>query len=128
MNLLFKPQNYTTVSPYLIVAGADQTIAFLVRVFGAVELRRDTYSSGKINHAEVQIDDTTIMLADEGGGWPAVASNVNVYVPDVDQTYRPALEARAESVQEPVKKQDADKRGGIKDSGGTTWWIATKVE
>jgi hypothetical protein len=31
-------------------------------------------------------------------------------------------------VQEPVKKDDADKRGGVKDSGGTTWWIATKVE
>jgi hypothetical protein len=31
-------------------------------------------------------------------------------------------------VQEPVKKEDADKRGGVKDPGGTTWWIATQVE
>ena len=39
-----------------------------------------------------------------------------------------ALEADAASVQEPVKKEDEDKRGGVKDAGGTTWWIATKVE
>ena len=51
-----------------------------------------------------------------------------VYVKDVDATYRRALDAGAVSIQEPVKKQDEDKRGGVKDGGGTTWWIATKVE
>jgi uncharacterized glyoxalase superfamily protein PhnB len=50
-----------------------------------------------------------------------------IYVRDVDTTYRRALEAGAVSVQEPVRKQDEDKRGGVKDSGGTTWWIATKA-
>ena len=25
------------------------------------------------------------------------------------------------------QKDDADKRGGVRDAGGTTWWIATKV-
>ena len=48
--------------------------------------------------------------------------------PYVDATYRRALTAGATSVQKPVKKEDADKRGGVKDPGGTTWWIATKVE
>jgi PhnB protein len=52
---------------------------------------------------------------------------VHVYVRDVDATYRRALEAGATSVQEPRKKDDEDKRGGVKDAGGTTWWIATKV-
>jgi uncharacterized glyoxalase superfamily protein PhnB len=52
---------------------------------------------------------------------------VHVYVRDVDATYRRALEAGATSVQEPVQKGDPDKRGGVKDAGGTTWWIATKV-
>ena len=27
-----------------------------------------------------------------------------------------------------MKKEDEDKRGGVKDAGGATWWIATKVE
>lgn len=39
-----------------------------------------------------------------------------------------ALKAGATSIQEPVQKEDEDKRGGVKDAGGTTWWIATKVE
>lgn len=123
-----KPQGYTTVSPYLIVDGASHTIEFLVRVFDAVELRRFPDPDGKLLHAEVRIDDTVVMLADGGAGWPPIPAHVHVYVPDVGATYRRALEAGATSVQEPVKKDDADKRGGVKDSGGTTWWIATKVE
>lgn len=128
MSSLHKPRGYTSVSPYLIVDGASDTIEFLVRVFDAVELRRFPDSTGKLMHAEVRIDDTVVMIADGGAGWPPIASHVHVYVSDVDATYRHALEAGATSVQEPVKKGDEDKRGGVKDSGGTTWWIATKVE
>lgn len=129
MNPPFKPANYTTVSPYLIVNGAEATIDFLKRVFGAIELRRFPDDSGKLMHAEVRIEDTVIMLADPAPpDWPPISSYVHVYVPDVDATYRKALEAGAVSVQEPVKKQDEDKRGGVKDAGGTTWWIATRVE
>jgi uncharacterized glyoxalase superfamily protein PhnB len=123
-----KPADYTTVSPYLIVAGASATIDFLTRVLGATELRRFPDPSGRVMHAEVRIDDTVVMLADGGEGWPPVPSYVHVYVKDVDATYKRALAAGATSVQEPVKKQDEDKRGGVKDAGGTTWWIATKVE
>jgi uncharacterized glyoxalase superfamily protein PhnB len=122
-----KPDGYTTVSPYLIVNGASGTIEFLKQVFGATELRRFEAQGGGIMHAEVRIDDTVVMVADSAEGWPALASHVHVYVPDVDDTYRRALAAGAESVQEPVKKDDEDKRGGVKDAGGTTWWIATRV-
>ena len=123
----FKPVNYNSVSPYLIVSGASGTIGFLTRVFGAVELRRHPTPSGTIMHAEVRLDDTVVMLADGTAGWPPMASHVHVYVPDVDATYARALEAGAVSVQAPVKKGDEDKRGGVKDAGGTTWWIASKV-
>ncbi|MCB0252596.1 MAG: VOC family protein [Anaerolineae bacterium] len=123
----YKPENYNTVSPYLIVADAPATIAFLERVFDAAEIRRFPRPDGKLMHAEVRIDDTVVMLADSVEGWPPVPSYVHVYVADVDAVYQRALEAGAESVQEPVQKQDEDKRGGVKDSGGTTWWIATRV-
>jgi PhnB protein len=123
-----KPRDYTSVSPYLIVDGANGTIDFLRRVFDAVELRRFPDDTGKLMHAEVRLDDTVVMIADGVPGWPPVPSHVHVYVPDVDATYRRALDAGAVSVQAPVKKDDADKRGGVKDSGGTTWWIASKVE
>jgi PhnB protein len=128
MTVPYKPGNYSTVSPYLIVDGASRTIAFLTQVFGATELRKFPDADGKLLHAEVRIGDSVIMLADGGEGWPPVPSYVHIYVPDVDATYALALRAGATSVQEPVKKQDEDKRGGVMDQGGTTWWIATKVE
>jgi len=129
MDASYKPNNYSSVSPYLIVDGANATIDFLKRVFGAVELRRFPDEAGKLMHAEVRIEDTVIMLADPAPpDWPPVPSYVHVYVSDVDATYRRALEAGAVSVQEPSKKQDENKRGGVRDAGRTTWWIATKVE
>ncbi len=127
MNMSYKPATYSTVSPYLIVADAAATIEFLEHVFDANELRRFPRPDGKLMHAEIRIDDTVVMLADSVEGWPPVPSFVHVYVADVDETYRWALEAGAESVQEPLQKEDEDKRGGVKDAGGTTWWIATRV-
>lgn len=128
MSTTYKPENYNSVSPYLIVDDASATIDFLQRTFDAVALRRFPDANGKVMHAEVCLDDTVLMLADGAEGWPPVPSHVHVYVQDVDATYQRALAAGATPVQAPVKKEDADKRGGVKDAGGTTWWIATKVE
>jgi len=127
MSTSYKPDGFNTVSPYLIVDGASRTIDFLRQVFDATELRRFPDPSGRVMHAEVRIADTVVMLADGVEGWPPIPSYVHVYVSDVDATYRRALAAGATSVQEPVKKEDEDKRGGVKDAGGTTWWIATRV-
>ncbi len=124
----FKPNNYNSVSPYLVVSGANKTIEFLKTAFDAQELRRFANEEGNLMHAEVRIDDTVVMLADGADGFPPQPAFVHVYVADVDATYKRALEAGATSVQDPVKKDDEDKRGGVKDAGGTTWWIATKVE
>lgn len=127
MKSTYKPDGYTSVAPYLIVSDAARTIDFLKRVFGAKELRRFEGERGRLMHAEVRIDDTVIMMGDSAEGWPPVPSHVHVYVTDVDATYRKALDAGATSMQEPVEKGDPDKRGGVKDPIGTTWWIATTV-
>jgi PhnB protein len=123
----FKPTGYTTVSPYLVVSDATATIRFLERVFAGKLLRSFADEQGRLMHAEVQIGDSVVMLADCAPEWPAVAAYVHVYVEDVDATYQLALAEGATSVQMPVKKDDEDKRGGVKDSGGTTWWIATRI-
>ena len=129
MSTEYKPDGYNSVSPYLVVDGAAATIEFLKQAFDAVELRRYAGEAGKIMHAEVRIDDTVVMLADGvPPEWPALLAHVHVYVSDVDAAYARALEAGAVSIQAPEKKEDADKRGGVQDAGGTTWWIATKVE
>lgn len=124
----YKPEGYNAVSPYLIVNGAIDTIAFLIKAFDGEEIRRFVNEDGGLIHAEVRIQDSVIMLGDSGESWPAVPAHIHIYVPDVDDCYQRALAAGAESVQEPMQQEgDEDKRGGVKDSGGVTWWLATKV-
>ncbi len=125
----YKPDRYPAVSPYLVVNGAKDVLQFLSRVFEATELRRYDMPDGTIMHVEVRIDDSVIMLGDGGEAWPPFASFLHVYVPDVDATYRRALAAGGVSVQEPQQREgDPDRRGGVKDPGGNTWWIATQVD
>lgn len=83
--------------------------------------------NGSIMHAEVLIDDTVVMVADSGGDNPAFPVWLHVYVPDVDASYRRALEAGGLPVDEPKRMEgDPDRRGGVKDPAGNTWWIATQ--
>lgn len=79
----------------------------------------------RVAHAAVRIDDSVVMLGEMGDS-PS-SSHVHVYVEDVDATYQACLDAGAESVQEPVQKDDPDRRGGVKGPGGVTWWVSTHV-
>ena len=123
----WKPEGYSSLSPYLIVVDAKATLEFLRASFDAEPLRIITREDGTFGHAEARIDDTVVMFADAVEGWPAVQAHVHIYVADVDASYRRALAAGGTSVMEPSKKGDADKRGGVQDPGGTTWWLATQV-
>lgn len=124
-----KPDGYSTLSPYLVVDGAQRVIDFLKTAFDAAELRRYENPDGSVLHAEVRIDDTVVMIGDAADEWPAFPSMLHVYVDDVDAYYHRALAAGGTSVQEPVQqKGDPDRRSGVKDPKGNTWWIATQVE
>jgi uncharacterized glyoxalase superfamily protein PhnB len=127
MNQPYKPQGYASVSVYIMADDAQRVIEFLKATFDAKETRRYDNPDGTIMHVEVQIDDTVVMLADAGEGFLAFPVWLHVYVPDVDATYQRALQAGGVSVQEPVQKGDPDRRGGVKDPAGNTWWIATQV-
>jgi uncharacterized glyoxalase superfamily protein PhnB len=127
MNRPYKPQGYPSVSAYVMADGAQRMIDFLKKTFDATELRRYDSPDGTIMHAEVKIDDTVVMISDGGSQFPAFPIWLHVYVPDVDATYRRALEAGGVSVQEPVQKDDPDRRGGVKDPSGNTWWISTQM-
>jgi PhnB protein len=123
-----KPQGYNDVSVYVVAEGAQKVVDFLKKTFDAGELRRFDTPDGKIMHGEVRIGDTVVMIADGGGNYPAFPVWLHVYVPDVDATYKKALAAGGVSVQAPVRKEgDPDKRGGVKDPAGNTWWISTQA-
>jgi len=127
MEHFYKPQGYSSLSPYIMADGAQRVIDFLSQAFDAREMRRQDNSDGSIMHAEVQIDDSIVMIADGGGDFPAFPIWLHVYVPDVDAAYQRALNAGGVSVQAPQQKDDPDRRAGVKDPAGNTWWIATQV-
>ena len=130
------PDQYPRVMPYLHVDGAAEAIRFYEEVFGAVERMRMPDPSGKIGHAELQLGDSVIMLADEYpdmgirgpaafGGSPVT---ISVYVEDVDETFAKALEHGAKTVQEVVTQFYGDRSGQFEDPFGHRWSVATHVE
>jgi len=128
MSSEYRPRGYNDVSVYVVAEGAQKVIDFLKKTFDAGELRRFDTPDGKIMHAEVRIGDTVVMIAEGGGNYPAFPVWLHVYVPDADATYKKALAAGGVSVQAPVRKEgDPDKRGGVKDPAGNTWWISTQA-
>ena len=59
------PDGYHTATPYLIVDDAARAIEFYKKAFGAAEKVRIAAPGGRVGHAEIQIGDSPIMLADE---------------------------------------------------------------
>jgi uncharacterized glyoxalase superfamily protein PhnB len=125
MSKPYKPEGYNSVSPYLVVDNARAVMAFLEAAFDAVPLECYEKPDGSILHAAVSVDDTVVMLADAPAGYTPVRAVLHFYVPDVDATYQRALSAGGEPIQEPMRKDDPSRRGGVRDPAGNAWWIAT---
>jgi PhnB protein len=127
MKQAYKPEGYASVSAYIVANGAQRVVEFLEQTFDATQTRRFDGPDGSIMHVEVQINDTIVMITDSTEGVEAFPVWLHVYVPDVDATYQRAIKAGGTPVEEPAQKGDPDRRGGVKDPAGNTWWIATQV-
>ena len=124
----FKPTGYNSVSPYLIVQGAQRMIDMLKSIFDAKELRRYETPDGGIMHAEVQVDDSVIMLGDSNEHYPPNKLLLHVYVKNVDETFTKAIKAGCKSVEEPKQREgDPDKRGMFEDFSGNVWAVGTQL-
>ena len=130
------PAGYHSVTPYLIVQASSEAIAFYGRAFGAVEVMRLDGPHGKVWHAEIQIGDARVMLADEhpelGFLSPQTLGGAGVsllvYVADVDAVFTQALAAGAVQLR-PVQNQFyGDRSGTLRDPFGHVWSIATHIE
>lgn len=121
----WKPEGYTSVSPYLIVSDAQATLNFAQAVFDAERLRLHRREDGGIKHAEFRIDDTVVMVGEMSGG---ATAHIHVYVPDADAAFALALATGGNAVQEMTHSGDGDYRGGVADANGTVWWISQQEE
>ncbi len=130
------PAGYPRISPYLCVDGAAAAIDFYTSVLGFTERFRMPGPAGTIGHAELGLGDSVIMLADEFpdmgfrspgavGGTPVVLS---VYVDDVDDVFRRAVEAGATALRQVENQFYGDRSGQFEDPFGHRWNIATHVE
>lgn len=118
----WKPDGYTSVSPYLIVRDAEKALAFMEAVFDAERLRVFPREDGSgVMHAEARIDDTVLMMGEAPGAGEAL---VHVYVPDPEAAFEKAQARGAEVIQPLQRKGDGDYRGGVSDGNGVQWWIS----
>ncbi len=130
------PKGYNTITPYLVIKGAAKAIEYYKNVFGATIVERMDGPDGRVGHAELQIGDSRIMLADENpqmGNRSAEsigASPVSLYVylPDADKVVAKAA-AEGAKILKPVEDQFyGDRSGFIQDPFGHLWGVATHKE
>ncbi|WP_428312011.1 VOC family protein [Hydrocarboniphaga sp.] len=131
------PDGYHSLTPYLVVSDAPAAIAFYTEVFGAIERLRFAEPGGKIGHAELQLGDSVLMIADEypdmGIVGPATIGGTPVslmlYVGDVDASTAAAVAKGATLLREPADQFHGDRSATLLDPFGHRWNLAThKVE
>lgn len=126
------PDEYGSITPYLYIHGAADAIEFYKKAFGATERGRMPAPDGKIGHAEIQIGDSVIMLADAperaADARNGVTSSLLIYTDDVDAMWKRALGAGATEVQPLENKFYGDRMGMVRDPFGHEWSLGTHVE
>ena len=130
------PEGYHTVQPYLMMKNSKAAIEFYRKAFSAKERLCMKEPSGRVSHAEIEIGDCCVMMADENpsieaysaehyGGSPV---SLQIYVEDCDAVYRKALEMGAKSEREPADQFYGDRSAGVRDPFGYRWYISTDIK
>jgi PhnB protein len=130
------PDGYHSITPYLFIKGAADAIDYYKNVFGAKERMRMPGPNGRVMHAELEIGDSIVMLADEnleiGAKSPktlgGTSSTLHVYFDNVDNIAEKAVKTGATLVR-PLKDEFyGDRAASIVDPFGHMWSIATHIE
>jgi len=130
------PDDYPRIAPYLVVDGAAAAIDFYRSVFGMTERLRIPIPGGKVGHAELQLGDALVMVADEAPDMGAhgpkafggAAVTVGIYVEDSDAVFQRALAAGATEIAPIQQAFYGDRVGRLKDPWGHVWTVASRVE
>jgi PhnB protein len=128
-------KGYNTLQPYLIVRDCAAAIAFYEAAFGATERMRMQRPDGRLGHAEIQIGDTCIMMADEHPEMDAFSPDhyggssvsLHFFVDDCDARFQQAIAAGAKEVRAPADQLYGDRNAGVLDPFGYKWWMAAHI-
>lgn len=127
------PEGATRIAPYLLYEDATAALDFLKAAFGFQERMRIADAEGRVNHAEMTLDEGMFMLGAPGGAYQSPArsghrhSQVYVYVDDVDAHFAQAKARGAEIVEEPADQFYGDRRYAARDPEGHEWTFATHI-
>lgn len=122
------PPEYGSLTPYLVIPKCGEAIEFYKKVFGAEERMRMPMPDGGVGHAELQIGDSILMLADGGPQWPSTSSLICLYVEDCDSVFARAVDAGATVIEPLADKFYGDRAGSVLDPFNQRWSIMTHKE
>ena len=117
-----EPWKSPKLAPYLVVRDAAGLARFIRDGIGGSPGFQEIDKDGRINHLEMRIADSVVMLADVPAGHSPFPAMMHLYVSDVDAAYQRALAAGAVSVREPADASDG-RRGGVRDAWDNQWWF-----
>ncbi len=122
------PEDYGSVTPYIIVRGVAPFIDFLREAFAAEERGRVANEDGTIGHAEVLIGYRVVQMFDAKAEWPDTPAFLTLYVEDCDAVHRRALAAGAVELTPLSTNAWGDRGSRVRDPFGNVWWIQAHVE
>lgn len=130
------PAGYHAVTPYLSLSNAAKAIAFYAEALGAKELYRLPMPNGRIGHAELQIGDCRIMLADESPEWGNKSAKslggtpvgLCIYTEDVEALAERFVKAGGKMLRPLQNQFYGDRSGQFEDPEGYKWTLAQHVE
>jgi PhnB protein len=121
------PDGYHSVNPYILVERVERLVRFLDGVFGGIERgKREVSAEGAVEHAEVQIGDSVVMLSEASAAYPARPCVHFAYVEDVDAVFDRAVAAGASPILAPAEQSWGDRVCGFHDPCDNRWWVATR--
>lgn len=125
-----------SLNAYITIKGCSEAIEFYKKAFDAKEIGRLLMPNGLIAHAEIEIEGSLMMMADENIEWGnkgplTIGGNpmsYGLYVKDVDASFQKALDAGASLVMPVTDMFYGDRVGQVMDPFGYKWMITTHKE
>ncbi len=120
------PIGYNAVNMFILIKGdAKKFIEFVEQVFGGIERKqvRTPDKDGLLIHAEVQLGDSSLLIADSKPDWLFTPAFIQVYVKDAQSILDRAQKAGAVVVTEVSDFYNSLKLARLKDAWGNIWWL-----
>ena len=123
-------EGFGSVTPYLMVEGANDLVEFLEDAFDAEILSPSGSTRTAPMHAEFsRIGDSMVMVGEATEEFGSAPATLYLYVEDCDDVLAAALDAGATIAMEPMTMPHASERyGAVTDPSGNVWWIATHLD